>query len=235
MKFLSQAWVIARGSIGGITYTANQFHQLIARARTSPVNPGTSLQTAIRSAFTGAETLWKALTDRDRTDWDLYAKLTPRQNPLGPITLTGRTFMRGIIALREYIAAQLAIIFIEVDTAPLTPGMLNIINVVATPPGGPAVTGVAIAWGNPLANPDIVVMAQLSPAFDPTRLSYKGPWDTAKNQAVETPAAATGIAEFLELVEGKAYFIRIRAIVQKGPHSISEDFIVRMIAVTVVI
>lgn len=233
MRFLSQVYVIARGSVGGVTYTANQYHQLIARARTSPVNPGTSLQTAIRSAFSVAETLWKALTDRDRTDWDLYAALTPRQNPLGPITLTGRTFMRGIISLREYISSELGIVFVSSNLAPDTPGMLNIGNVTPVPPAGPAVTGVGISWLNAPANPDIVVMAQLSPAFEATRLSYKGPWDTAVNQAVETPAGASGIASFIDLVEDKAYFMRIRAIAQDGPHTITEDFIVRMIAVAV--
>lgn len=231
MKFLSQVYTIARGSVGGITYTANQYHQLIARARTSPVNPGSTLQTAIRSAFSGAETLWKALTDIDRSRWDDYAALTPRQNPLGPITLTGRTFMRGIISLREYIATNLAIVFTDVDTAPGTPGMLNITNVLPVDPL-PG-TGVGISWGNPLANPDIVVMAQLSPGFNPTRNSYKGPWDTLANQAVETPAGASGTASFIGLTLGLAYFMRIRAIVQDGPHTISEEFIVRMIAVTV--
>ncbi len=232
MKFLSQLVVIARGSIGGITFTANQYHQLIARARTSPVNPGSTLQTAIRSAFSGAETLWKALTEAEMDRWDSYASLTPRQNPLGPITLTGRTFMRGIISLREYIADQLGIVFTAVNTAPVTPGMLNISGVGEVPPAGPA-TGVAITWLNPLLNPDIVVMAQISQAFDTTRGSFKGPWDTGSNQAVETPAGATGIASFVGLVVDKIYFIRIRAIVQDGPHSISEDFIIRATAATV--
>lgn len=233
MKFLSQVYTIARGSVGGITYTANQFHQLIARARTSPVNPQTALQTAVRSAFSGAETRWKALTDRDRTDWDIYAAATPRQNPLGPITLTGRLFMRGVIGLREFMVGTLGTIFTGSDLAPATPGMLNISNVVAIPPAGPS-TGVSIAWTNPLANPDINVFCQVSGAFEPTRQFYKGPWDTAKNTAAATPAGAGGFKEFLGLVADKAYFMRIRAIIDVGPHKISEDFIVRMIAVTVV-
>lgn len=232
MKFLSQVYTIARGSVGGITYTANQYHQLIARARTSPVNPGSSLQTSVRSAFSGAETRWKALDDRERTDWDIYAAATPRQNPLGPITLTGRVFMRGVIGLREFMITTLGTIFASDDLAPVTPGMLSISNVVATSPAGPS-TGVSIAWTNPLANPDINVFCQVSGAFEPTRQFYKGPWDTDKNTAAATPAGASGFKEFIGLTVDKAYFMRIRAIVDEGPHKISEEFIVRMIAVTV--
>lgn len=232
MKFLSQVYTIARGSVGGITYTANQYHQLIARARTSPVNPGSSLQTAIRSAFTGTETLWKALDQRARDDWDLYARGTPRQNPLGPITLTGRTFMRGVVGLREYMIGSLGTIFTSSDLAPVTPGMLNLSNVGAIAPGGPS-TGVSITWVNPLGNPAINVFCQVSGAFEPTRQFYKGPWDTSKNTAAATPAGAGGFKEFLGLEVDKAYFMRIRAIVDVGPHKISETFIVRMIAVTV--
>lgn len=232
MKFLSQVYTIARGSVGGITYTANQYHQLIARARTSPVNPGSTLQTAIRSAFTGAETLWKALTQRQRDDWKLYALNTPRQNPLGPITLTGRAFMRGVISLREYMASELGLVFVDADAGPATPGMLNIINVIPIPPAGPS-TGCSISWTNPIGNPDIHLMLQISPAFEPTRESYKGPWDTTKNVGDSTPAGAAGFQEFVGLVEGKAYFMRLRAIYEEGPHKMSEDFIVRQVAVTV--
>lgn len=233
MKFLSQVYTIARGSVGGITYTANQYHQLIARARTSPVNPGSSLQTAIRSAFSGAEIAWKVLTAGERQDWQQYAANTPRQNPLGPITLTGRTFMRGVIALRDYMAAELATVFTDDDTAPATPGMLNLTAVRAIAPAGPS-TGVAITWTNPLGNPAIFAMVQLSPAFEATRNFYKGPWDTSENVGTGTPAGAAGIQEFVNLQVGKAYFMRVRGIVEVGPHRISEDFIVRMIAVTVV-
>ncbi len=232
MKFLSQVYVIARGSVGGITYTANQFHQLIARAKTSPVNPSSTLQTAIRSAFSAAETLWKALDDRARADWDAYADATPRQNPLGPIKLTGRLFMRGIIALREYMATELGVVFTDSDLAPVTPGMLSIANVQSIPPAGPS-TGVSITWLNPLGNPAIFNMVQISQAFEPTRQFYKGPWDTLKNVATSTAAGASGFQEFVGLELGKAYFMRMRAIHEVGPHKISEDFIIRAIAVTV--
>lgn len=232
MKFLSQVYTIARGSVGGITYTANQYHQLIARARTSPVNPGSTLQTAIRSAFTGAETLWKALSEGDMDRWDNYAALTPRQNPLGPIFLTGRTFMRGIVALREYMSATLGATFTPVNTAPLTPGMLSISNVGTATPVGPG-TGVAIAFTNPLANPDVVAFVQISPAFDTTRGAYKGPWDTSTNLAEEVASGTSEVISILGLDVDKVYFIHLRAIVKVGPHKITEDFIVRAIAETV--
>lgn len=232
MRFLSQVYVIARGSVGGITYVANQFHQLIARARTSPVNPNTSLQTAIRSAFSGAETTWKNLTSPERNRWALYAAATPRQNPLGPIFLTGRLFARGIHSLRDFLTSQYAAIFIPTDLAPLTPGMRSISQVASAPPLGPG-TGVAIAFVNLLGNPDVVAFAQLSQAFDPTRNSYKGPWDTSRNIIQAVGAGTSPIIEFLSLTLDKAYFIRLRCIDKDGPHKISEEFIVRAIAVTV--
>ncbi len=232
MKFLSQVYTIARGSVGGITYTANQYHQLIARARTSPVNPQSTLQTAIRTAFSGAETLWKALSDVNRTKWADYAALTPRQNPLGPITLTGRTFMRGIVSLREFLVNTYAATFTPVNTAPLTPGMRSISGLVEVPP--PPGTGVAMSFVNDISNPDLVAFAQLSPAFETTRNSYDGPWDTTANQVVAVPSATSPIISFLGLEVGKAYFMRLRCIDEDGPHKITEDFVLRSIATTVI-
>lgn len=232
MKFLSQVYVIARGSVGGVTYVANQFHQLIARARTSPVNPMTSLQTAIRSAFSGAETRWKALAPSAREDWDAYAARTPRQNPLGPIYLTGRLFARGVHGLRDFLIAQYAAVFTISDIAPITPGMRSISNVAATSPAGPG-TGVAITFLNSIANPDIVCFAQVSQAFEPTRNNYTGPWDTSSNKIQAVASGTSPLIEFLGLTVDKAYFIRIRCIDKDGPHKITEEFIVRSIAETV--
>lgn len=231
-RILSSPWSIVRGSIAGTTYLANRFHQIIARARTSPVNPSTPAQATIRSAFSGTETRWKALTAGDRSRWDDYAANTPVQNPLGPITLTGRLFMRAIITLREYLVASLGAVFIATDGAPVTPGMRNIENVQAATPVGPG-TGVAIGFTNPLANPDLVAFAQLSPAFEPTRNFWKGPWDIASNQVQPVGPGVSFVISFLGLTLDKAYFMRLRVIDKTGPHKMSQDFIVRGIAETV--
>lgn len=232
-KIISPVWAIIRGSIAGTTYMANQFHQIIARAKTSPVNPNTNFQTTVRSAFAAAEAAWKGLTDDQRGKWDEYAGQTPRQNPLGPITLTGRLFARGIITLRQYLVGQYGTVFTPQDTAPLTPGMLTIDHITTVAPAGPG-TGVGCSFNNPAGNGDINIMVNISQAFEGTRKFFSGPWDTSSTGISTTPDASQPIISFLGLVEDKIYFLRIRCIQKVGPHKITEEFILRAIAEVVV-
>lgn len=80
----------ARGSIGGQVHSRNRFGNYI-RARTTPVNPQSSRQNAIRNAIQSLAQSWSTtLTQAERDAWEVYAAAITRQNKLGAqIKLTG--------------------------------------------------------------------------------------------------------------------------------------------------
>lgn len=78
-----------RNSVGGVTFTQGPYGATI-RERVVPINPNTSRQATIRSAFAAAATAWKSLTSNQRDAWTVYAATVNRTNALGnPITLQG--------------------------------------------------------------------------------------------------------------------------------------------------
>lgn len=83
MKFKSAMVTSASGSIGGMTASHNQ-GGLYMRARTIPVNPGTSFQTTVRALMASLSTAWvSTLTPAQRTAWDTYNKNVPIVGALG--------------------------------------------------------------------------------------------------------------------------------------------------------
>jgi len=80
----------ARGSIGGQVFSRNRFGNYI-RARTTPVNPASSRQNAVRTAIQSLSQRWaNVLTAAQRAAWEVYASAISRQNKLGAaIKLTG--------------------------------------------------------------------------------------------------------------------------------------------------
>lgn len=80
----------ARGSIGGQTASRNRFGNYL-RARTTPVNPATDRQNAIRVAIQFLCDVWQTtLTAAQRAAWEVYAANITRVNKLGAqIKLTG--------------------------------------------------------------------------------------------------------------------------------------------------
>lgn len=232
-RFLSTVYSGIRGSVGGLTYLANQYHQLIVRARTAPVQPNTPLQSAIKTAFSGAEAQWLALSIGERANWDLYAIQTPYTGPLGNYYVPGRIMATGILALRNFLNAVYAAALPVTNTAPITAGWWLLSNVHEVPPAGPG-TGIGVSFGTPAGLTGTVVYYEISPAFNSTRLRYKGPWNTGQSDHTAViPAGTTGIISILNLVAGNIYFLRIRAISALGPYKISRETIVRCTAVVV--
>ena len=78
------------GSIGGNTFARNRSGNYV-RARTTPVNPRTALQIAIRAAMAELTARWSTiLTPAQRIAWNLYASSVAMKNRLGEsINLTG--------------------------------------------------------------------------------------------------------------------------------------------------
>lgn len=87
--FKSQVYSEARGSVNGVTYSRNRYGAY-TRNRAKPVNPSTTLQTAVRAAFTSISAAWRALTAGQRDAWTGYSLTVPKTNKVGDtINLTG--------------------------------------------------------------------------------------------------------------------------------------------------
>jgi hypothetical protein len=73
------------GSIGGTVFGRNR-SGAIARARTTPVNPKTARQSAIRAIMAAISQAWFAtLTAAERATWAVFASNVPSTNKLGEV------------------------------------------------------------------------------------------------------------------------------------------------------
>lgn len=87
------------GSVAGVTSSRNRFGQY-RRSRAVPVQPRTPKQTSIRAAFTSAASLWRTLSDPQRTAWNDYAAQIVRNDSLGSsYSPTGAALFTGSSAL----------------------------------------------------------------------------------------------------------------------------------------
>lgn len=83
MIFKSQMVTQASGSVGGVTYAHNK-GGLYQRARSIPTNPSTPQQQEIRTLVAQLSNLWlAALTQAQRSAWDVYAANVTVPNALG--------------------------------------------------------------------------------------------------------------------------------------------------------
>lgn len=78
------------GSIAGNTFARNRYGNY-SRARTTPINPNTERQSAVRAALAEVTTQWSQTLDAaQRAAWNLYANSVNMKNRLGEvINLTG--------------------------------------------------------------------------------------------------------------------------------------------------
>lgn len=93
MKFKSQIVTQASGSVGGTTYASNQ-GGLYMRARSTPTNPNSAFQQAVRTFFKQCMNAWtNTLTSVQRAGWNAYATNTPITNTLGDARKIGDNAM----------------------------------------------------------------------------------------------------------------------------------------------
>lgn len=228
-KALSQVYTAIRGSVGGITYTANQFQPIVARARVSPVNPQSANQTRIRSAFSTAVNTWNSLTQAQRDDWHDYAQTLTYQGPIGSYTPTGRQVFLGTYATARYLAVR-GLTITPGITPPVTPGFLTIDNLnIATSLAGE--TALRIAGSN-LVSEDFCLYAEISNAMNPARNYWTGPYEVDTLDEVILSAPASGQIDFTGLQDGMKYFARVRAISDAAPHRMSNLFHLGITVVT---
>jgi len=230
-KFLSQIMTIARGSVGGVTFTANQYAQLVMRAKTSPVNPKTGNQALIRVAMSAASNQWNLLTDEERQAWSDYADTLTFTGPIGEYSVPGRNIMVGNCGLVLYGNNYLAVPLVPGYTAPTAPGFFKFDEVLAANPS-PGETGVGLSITNNTGE-DAHVLCQRSIAFNPSRLRYKGPFLSSSCQFVPVPDSTSVLVEWDDLQADSIYFMRIRGVSTEGPYRLTSEQIFRMAAVAV--
>lgn len=113
MKFKSQVYTQASGSVGGLTYSHNA-GGLYTRARAIPVNSNTVQQQAIRNIVASLTAIWVAtLTAAQRAAWETYALNVPITDTLGD--------PRNISGLAMYVRCntpRLQIALARVDAGP---------------------------------------------------------------------------------------------------------------------
>ena len=231
-RALSQVYTIIRGSVGGLTYLANQFHQIVVRARTAPVQPGTVFQTAMKTAFSAAEALWSAASQATLDAWSDSAQTVIRTGPLGNYSVKNRQQFLSTLALASYLNTRFALSIPVSDDAPSTTGWLKISNFNLAPPGS-AGTGFAVNVAND-EDHEIIVYVNISPAFNATKNFYKGPWISSRATTFSVASQSSGTEDIINLIAGRVYFIKIRAISITAEHRISTAFIARGVAATTI-
>jgi len=226
-KMLSQIATIIRGSVGGVTFTANQFQQIIMRAKTSPVNPSTTRQGWIRTALGAASQQWNILTDPMREAWNDYADTLQFTGPLGAYSMPGRQIMVGNCCFILYCNNFLAVPLVLDYEAPTAPGFAayEVVKTVAPAAG----VGFAVSLTNS-SGLDMTALVERSIAFNPARQRYKGPFLSSTAVAVPTPDSTSALIEFQGLQEDAVYFVRIRGCETETNYRLTQETILRVVA-----
>lgn len=231
MKIVSPIASIARGSIAGITATANQFQQIVFRARTAPVQPNTIMQTKVRTAFATAQTTWDGLTPVQRTAWEDYADTLTFTGPTGDYKVPGRQVFLSNFGWCGYLTERGVPGQTLLTAAPVIPGFATIqsLNVDTGHVSG---TGYRVVGRNNNAE-NITVVVMNSRAFNPSRNRYKGPFksDVIFSASV-APASVFGI-EVLNLNMDMRYFCSVRCNTLEAGHRLSNIFYLNEIALEV--
>lgn len=229
-KIVSPVWSIIRGSIGGTTYFAGPGGQILARARTAPVDPGSLFQTIMRSSFNYAAGLWDALTVGNQILWNTYASQLTIPKATGNYTPTGRQMFMAGIALQKYMDTRGLVTPTEVTSPPATTGFLLPSNLSMAAPSGIG-TGFAL---NITADPtdDTTVMMNVAGPFDKERYFWKGPWDTSIAVGSIVPGGTSVQIDRLGLQVGRIYFIRVKCVADDASPRVSAEFFLRGEAIT---
>jgi len=237
-RALSHLHSLIRGSVGGLTYFSNQFHQICMRQRTAPVQPNTPWQSGIRTAFNVAEAAWEALTSQQRDDWNDYAATCVYPGPAGPYSVPGRQLMVGTLALAYYNLGIKPGEFYALTTAPVIAGWYNPGAVIAVDYTG-TTQGIAVQVVIP-APSGAAIFIDVSIAFNHTRNRYKGPWiSSAKHIAFLLLGLNTINIDRPEGTAGKIIFSRTRLITAQTiepnaiPHRLAFPVILRHTCLTV--
>lgn len=232
-RMLSHLMSNMLGSVGGITYLNNPFHQIVARQRTVPVQPNTAAQVMAKTAFGAAVQAWEQTSQANRDGWAAYAQTVTFQGPLGPYKPTGRMLAVAQYQITGYLINAGAMGFMggSVMDPPVLPGLLVVVNPnIQAPDAGN--TGFKLGFTNQNGEP-VVGYAERCFKQSDARNFYKGPWVTSTLDAILCPDADTEVLPFYGLVEDGIYFVRLRFIGSPLGRRYSQEVILRAVAVDV--
>ena len=232
MKVTSTMFSVMTKSLAGATFYTGQGPGICVRQKAAPINPNTTLQSSIRSSWSGASQLWNDLSNATREQWRLYALTCSVLGEHGSYFLTGRQMFMAVMSTTLHLDLQ-GVPMGDVDTdPPVEPGWLNVVNVAPIDPVGVAVTGIALTFES-TGTEGIVGWAERSFAFRPARNRFKGPMIASSLSSAVIAAPASGVIEFEGLEEDMIYFTRFRAITEDAPHRISTPFFLRHVGYVV--
>lgn len=211
-KCLSHTMSVIRGSVGGLTYTKNQYAGIIMKRRMPPTNPNTLLQSEMRSVMSQVNYQWSnLLTQTERDDWDLYAMNTPLSGPIGEYNISGRLFFIAGRSLAQYLKNRFSLVGAVSNTAPTSPGLLGISAFSVVSATGPA-TGIDVSFSN-LATEGVGFLVNVSAPYNASRQIAHGPWDSNLTEGGEVAGSGSPLVNIPSLVSGKRYFVRLRVVV----------------------
>lgn len=229
-RALSQIVTVIRGSVGGITFTANQWHQILLRARTAPVQPQTVNQSLIKDAFNAASEAWKAQTGANQELWRQYGLTVTYTGPMGEYTLPGRQIFMAAHALNKYLIARGFHSILEDFSPPEIGGRKSFDAITIVAPTSPGIgIGVSLSLA---AGEDVAYLIEHSQLFDATRQRYKGPFISTTAEGGVHPAGTSGVVNVLGLVDGGTYFLRVRGVVNAAPARLTKESFFRFTAET---
>lgn len=213
MKFKSQVYTQASGSIGGVTYSHNA-GGMYTRGRSIPVNTNTVYQQAVRNLVAQLASAWSTiLTSTQRDQWTAYANAVPYVNALGePINVSG---------LAMYIACNVPRMqagLTRVDAGPsvlVLPTLTIPAYTVTAPSTGSLAFTNTDAWAGEVGG---ALLLRTSPGTAVTRNYYKGPYRYAGkvSGAVAPPTSPASIAPAFAVVAGQRVHYTVRAVRADG-------------------
>lgn len=187
MKFKSQVYTQASGSVGGLTY-AHTRGVMYTRGRGIPTNPQTPRQQIVQNALGAVSASWGTLTDAEREAWRLYATNSPTTNAFGdPLVLTGQQMYNRVNTPR--VQASEAILTVAPTTFGLSTLSPVAIAAAAASPG--TVTGTVDPADEWATDDDGLLFVYVGVPRGPGRRFYKGPFRFAAAVAGNTSAPPT--------------------------------------------
>jgi len=173
------------------------------------------------------------MSPADRQLWDEYAETVTYTGPLGDYTLPGRQSFMASLSFINYLNQSALDVIVPILLPPEISGRYNF-GLIATGPLAAPGIGFFVSITNPPGE-TAVALLEPSPAFNPTRLRYKGPFLSSSAVASPLPADTSVLTNFTGLIDGKAYFVRIRGATSDTPHRITKESFLRVIATETVI
>lgn len=219
MKFRGILGTGMSGSIDGVVASHNRGGAYF-RNRSTPVNPSSPAQVAVRSFFAQLGSAWRdTLTPAERAGWDTYALNTLLPNALGdPVNVGGLgMYQRGNVA-------RLQAGLTRVDTPPSVFGLPTV-----TPPtliSITAATGVAsigFTPGDAWANADgAALLVYGSRPNSPAINFFKGPYRFAgkvDGNSTTAPTSPAAINMPFALIAGQKAFVKVTVTGADGRYS----------------